>query len=90
MYGIQLESDEVVLLKTYGAGTIALYVEQSPIVSVISVTYSGSSLPHNLVDQTLTIDANSVTDTTIPIVVSLLAGYTNVPDDLKFAYYIDI
>lgn len=89
-YGIFLESGESFIKNVYLTATATstvIRLEQSPITAITSIMYNGSSLPYSLVGQELTIDTTLVTDITLPVIVTMVVGYSNVPDDLKFAIY---
>lgn len=90
IYGIQVDPGETIIQNTYiteSSDATLIYIEKAPIVSVTSVTHNGVALSYTLTEQTLSVDTTLVTDYTLPVIVTLVVGYTNVPDDLKFAIY---
>lgn len=63
----------------------------TPITSINSVTYNGSAVDYtyDYTSQTITL-TTSVQDLSIPIIINLTAGYTNIPSNLKLAIYTHI
>jgi hypothetical protein len=72
----------------YLDSTLSVYLEDSPINSITSVTYDGNVVEYSYdrLSRTLTV-TSPLTDLTIPVVLTYEVGYITIPYDLKMAIY---
>lgn len=88
VYKIKLES----LTETfneYSSDGSTVYLEYTPITTISSVKYDGEEVEYTFKDNKITL-TTSISDTSIPLVITATMGYTTIPNDLKYALYAHI